>query len=196
MGSVIGDFWSGENSGPRAASRVFNALIALLGIIAIAVITNHPDHGIIYYIIVWSNSCTKRTWNLFERNWRILSQIARNRNCMVRNCSCCWKQNPPRVLAHNRSSSRFGALCFRNSQCRSLELLPRKRNSSRIPTGSCVCDSQWRSSFRTDTDFAPEFSKRSSSYWLAETPTFDELHPWKHHEARKTDLRTSSVWTT
>lgn len=52
MGSVIGDFWSGENSGPRAASRVFNALIALLGIIAIAVITNHPDHGIIYYIIV------------------------------------------------------------------------------------------------------------------------------------------------
>lgn len=52
MGSVIGNFWSGENAGPRAATRVFNALIALLGIIAIAVITNHPGTGIIYYIIV------------------------------------------------------------------------------------------------------------------------------------------------
>ncbi|KAJ5288318.1 hypothetical protein PENANT_c191G05002 [Penicillium antarcticum] len=71
MGFIIRDLWTAETPGPRTAVRAFNALIALIGIVCIAMGTYYPASGVIYYIIlavttIWSAlvsifSLTERT---------------------------------------------------------------------------------------------------------------------------------------
>lgn len=52
MGSIIYNLWSSENPGPRTVVRVLDATIATVGIICIAVGSDYPASGMIYYIIV------------------------------------------------------------------------------------------------------------------------------------------------
>lgn len=52
MGSIMRNLWCSETSGPRMAARLFEAAIAIVGIICIAAGSEFPESGIIYYIIV------------------------------------------------------------------------------------------------------------------------------------------------
>ncbi|KAK9847373.1 hypothetical protein MYU51_019533 [Penicillium brevicompactum] len=59
MRFIIRDLWTAETPGPRTAFRAFDALIALIGIICIAVGTYYPASGVIYYVVlvvtaIWS----------------------------------------------------------------------------------------------------------------------------------------------
>lgn len=52
MSSIFRDIWTANTPGPRTALRIFDALIAIIGIICIVVGYVRPAFGFIYYIIV------------------------------------------------------------------------------------------------------------------------------------------------
>ncbi|OJI96699.1 hypothetical protein ASPVEDRAFT_78457 [Aspergillus versicolor CBS 583.65] len=68
MGSIIRNLWSSESPGPRTVVRVLDAAIATVGIICIAVGSNYPASGMIYYItlgvaVIWSTLISFLTHN-------------------------------------------------------------------------------------------------------------------------------------
>ncbi|KAJ5085204.1 hypothetical protein N7532_009975 [Penicillium argentinense] len=52
MGAIMYNLWTSETSGPRLATRLLDAIIAIVGIICIATGSRYPVYGSICYIIL------------------------------------------------------------------------------------------------------------------------------------------------